>query len=177
MIYLDRIVSEELTRGNGDTIIWDKVFCIVIDKGISIHGDTDIGNDLSVYQFRYRNMSLVTMLTAIPLEMIFENPSYLMLQVRTDVWLMGKRIVDHLVVTAVSVLLQFIDAWPAIGKSGKSVTLTNTLIDRFDEQAITVTHAIKLTRTICQVENAVEWFQIIETASGIVDTSILVIAY
>ena len=79
MIDLHGIVMEELARGNSDAVIWDKVFCIIIDKGIPIHGDTDIGNGLSVYQFCYRNLSLVIILTAIPLEMVFKNFSYFML--------------------------------------------------------------------------------------------------
>lgn len=97
-----------------------------------------------------------------------------MLQVWTYFRLVGKRIVDYFVVAAVAVFLQFIDVWPAIGKS---VALTNTLIDWFDKQTIAVTQAIKLTCTVGQVENTVEWFHIVETAPGIVDTGILVIAY
>ena len=85
MIDLHRIVMEELTRGNSDAVIWDKAFFIVIDKGIPIHGDTDIGNGLSIYQFRYRNLTLIVILTSIPLEMVFKNLSHLMLQVWTDV--------------------------------------------------------------------------------------------
>ncbi len=131
MIDLHRIVMEELARGNSDAVIWDKVFCIIIDKGIPIHGDTDIGNGLSVNQFRYRNLTLIGILTAIPFEMVFKNFSYLMLQAWTDVRLAKKLIIDYFVVTAVAVFSQFIDIWPAIGKS---VALTNTLIDRFDKK-------------------------------------------
>ena len=70
---LFRQVSEELTRGNSETVIQDKVFCIVFDNWIPIHGDTDIGNGLSVYKLSYANLSLVIILTAIPLEMIFKK--------------------------------------------------------------------------------------------------------
>ena len=69
-----------------------------------------------------------------------------MLQVGTNVGLMGKRIVDNLVITAISVFLEFIDVWPTIGKS---VTLTNVLIDRFDKQTIAVTQAIQFPCAVC----------------------------
>ena len=61
---------EELARSNGNTVIWNEAFGVVVDDGISIHGDTDIGNGLSVYQLRYRNLSLIVIFTANPLEMI-----------------------------------------------------------------------------------------------------------
>ena len=106
MIDLDGIIMEELARGNGNTVIWNEAFGVVVNEWISIHGDADIGYGLSVYQFRYRNLSLIVILTAVPLEMVFKNLSYLMLQVWTDVRLMGKCIVDNFIVTAVAVFLQ-----------------------------------------------------------------------
>ena len=154
IIDLYGIVAEELTRCNHDAVIRDKAFCIVIDEGIPIHGNADISNGLSVQQFRNCNLPHIIILAAVPLEMFFKYLPYLMLQVGTNVRFMNKRIVDNLVITAISVFLKFIDVWTAIGES---VTLTNALIDRFDKQAIAVTQAIKLTCTICQVENTVEW--------------------
>ena len=174
VIDLNRIVPKELARGYCYAIIGNKTFDVVVDDGIAIHGHTDISNGLSVQQFRNCNLPHIIILAAVPLEMFFKYLPYLMLQVGTNVRFMSKRIVDNLVITAISVFLKFIDVWPAIGES---VTLTNALIDRFDKQTLAVTQAIKLTCTICQVENTVEWFHIVEAAPGIVDTGILVIAY
>ena len=85
MIDLHGIIMEELSRGNGNTVIWNEAFGVVINEWIPIHGDADIGNGLSVDQFRYRNLSLIVILTAIPLEMFFKYCPDLMLQVGTDV--------------------------------------------------------------------------------------------
>ena len=146
IIDLYGIVAEELTRCNHDAVIRDKAFCIVIDEGVPIHGNADISNGLSVYKFSYANLSLVIILTAIQLKMVFKYLPYLMLQVGTNVRFMSKRIVDNLVITAISVFLKFIDVWPAIGES---VTLTNALIDRFDKQTIAVTQAIQFPCAVC----------------------------
>ena len=65
IIDLYGIVAEELARCNDDAVIRDKAFGIVIDEGVTIHGNADIGNGLSILQLCYGNLSSVIIRTSL----------------------------------------------------------------------------------------------------------------